>query len=158
MPATSSASRPGVAGSVQLRRSSLRFLVGLWLDLFLGHVLLRLLAPDVQVELLAVLLGMGVDPLHVLLGVAGKLLVHTGNQLRQRAHLAGPDTSYRGGDRSDQALDRAGARLQLALDPLRVGLLEQQRLVERALLLDDLRERGLVATAVVDVVDLVIVG
>ena len=53
---------------------------------------------------------------------------------------------------------RARPGYQLALDPLRVGLLEQQRLVQGSLLLDDLREGGLVAAAVVDVVDLVVVA
>ena len=74
-------------------------LVGLGLDV--------LLAADVEVELGPVLLGVLVDALDLLLRVAGELVVHAGDQLRQRAHLAGADAADRGRDRAEQALDRA---------------------------------------------------
>src|ERR671932_310140 len=46
---------------------------------------------EVEVELLAVLLGVRVDPLDVVLRVAGQLRVHPRDQLPQGAHLNGPD-------------------------------------------------------------------
>ena len=48
-----------------------------------------LLAPDVDVEFLAVLLGVSVDRLDLVLGAVGQLRVDAGDQLGQRAGLAG---------------------------------------------------------------------
>ena len=152
----------GPVGDLQIRHQPSSGLgldgLGRRLGLVDRGVLLGLLALDVEVELDLVLLGVGVDPLHVVLGVAGQLGVDAGDQLRQRAHLAGADAADRRRDRLEQALDRAGPRRHLALAPRRVGLLQQQRLVQRALLLDDLGEGVLVAVAVVVVVDLVLVA
>ena len=114
-----------------------------------GRILLALLAADVEVELHLVVLGVGVDPFDVVLGVAGKLGVDARNQLGQRAHLARAQSPDRSRDRLEQPLDGAVPRHQLALDPGSQGLLEEQRLVERSLLLDDLREGNLVVVAVV---------
>ena len=80
------------------------------------------------------------------------------DQLRQRARLAGLDRPQHGRQRGDQAFDRAFGRFQLALDPGRVGLLDQQRLVVGALLLDHLDEGVDVVVAVVDVLDPLLAG
>ena len=120
-------------------------LVGLGLDV--------LLALDVEVEFLAVLLGVRVDRLDLVLGAVGELVVDARDQLRQRAHLAGPDPRIAVGIEPSIPLIAPFGRLQLALDPGGEGLLEQQRLVERALLLDDLDEGELVVVAVVGVLD-----
>src|SRR5690606_9495381 len=93
-------------------------------------VLFAALADDVEVELDLALLGALVDVLDVVLRVAGQLVVDARDQLRNRTHLAGADAPDRRRDRVEQAPDRRYPRQQLALDAGRVGLLEQQRLVE----------------------------
>ena len=60
--------------------------------------------------------------------------------------------------RADHFLDRPFARFQLAFDAGRVGLLQQHRLVEGALLLDDLDEGHLVVVAAVGVLDPLFAG
>ena len=103
-------------------------------------------------------LGVLVDRFHLLLGVVGQLRVDARDQLRQRAHLSAANAPDRGRDRADQPLQRAVTGDQLALQAGRVGLLQQQRLVERPLLADDLDERVLVIVAVVSIVDLLLAG
>ncbi len=126
------------------------------LGLELGQ--LALVALDVQVEFLVVLLGVLVDRLDLVLGVAGQLVVDAGDQLRQRAHLAGFDPADRGRQRAEHFLDRPFARFQLAFDAGREGLLQQQGLVQGALLLDDLDEGHLVVVAAVGVFDPLFAG
>jgi hypothetical protein len=105
-----------------------------------------------------VVLGVGVDPLDVVLRAAGELRMDAGDQLGNRAHLAGADTPDRGWDRLEQRLERAARRLQLALDPRGERLLKQHGLVEGPLLLDDLREGLFMSVAVVDVDDALVVA
>ena len=109
-------------------------LVGLGLDV--------LLARDVEVELGAVLLGVLVDALDVLLRVAGQLRggrPGSASAASASCPLRMPRIAV--GIEPSRPLIAAGFGISLPLTPGRVGLLQQQRLVERALLLDDLRRR-----------------
>src|SRR3954467_7667703 len=99
-------------------------------------------ADDVEVDLLGVLLGVIVDAPHVLHSL--EALVEQG---LPRRDLAACKPAQSRGQRAQQGDATLGAKRTEAV-------LEQLALVEDALLLDDLRERALVAMAVVLVVDL----
>src|SRR3954449_3843756 len=121
-----------------------------------GLGVIALLTPDVQVQFLVVLLGVFVDRLDVVL--VGELGVDAGDQLVQRAHLAGFDPADRDRDRADHFPDRPPVRFQLAFYARREGLLQQQRLVQGPLPLDDLDEGDLVVVAAVGVFDPLFAG